>query len=358
MWAFTRKEPHHPVITEITARQCLTRLFQLEKGDEGKATADAAAPPSQAARRGCQAEASASQDPCQPSPATASQRRPGGLRLSHLGFASLQLLLSLFVLHSFCGEGWGEHRQGVGDGKARSVPTGVGPQAPRRRAQGRAGRSPLPERNQAARSLADRPQPHGPRRHHRRHLRLHVNTRRNGRGEHVVCAAAANPAAPGRCAGGPAPPRRGPAPPVAAPPAPRPPRRPPPDLPPAAPTGGNPALGGARFPRGACRSAGGGLAEEVGERALCQERRSDPHRRPRDSVVLFRTFEIFPVSEQRRKYRCLTLKLVNAEKPQRKRRGRRRDWVGEVSHRMTIFQPRLTGQPGGLAGRPVAFTPS
>lgn len=100
----------------------------------------------------------------------------------------------------------------------------MGPQAPRRRAQGRAGRSPLPERNQSARSLADRPQPHGPRRHHRRHLRLHVNTRRDGRGEHVICAAAASPAAPGRCAGGPAPP-------VAAPPAPRPPRRPPPGPP-------------------------------------------------------------------------------------------------------------------------------
>lgn len=144
---------------------------------------------------------SASQTPSHPLLAIASHRRPSCLGLSYLGFAGFQLLLSLLVLHGLCKEGRG--KQGVEgwsgkgrfrrrwDSKLRS------PESPARPAL------PRPKWKQSRRSLADSPQPHGKRRHRRRrrHLRLHVNTRRGGRGWNVC----PRSRLAGRCVWGPAP---------------------------------------------------------------------------------------------------------------------------------------------------------
>lgn len=124
---------------------------------------------------------STSQAPTRPFPPTAGPCGSGG----YLCFAGLQLLLSLLVLHGLCGESWGKTERGSGSRKEK-----VG-------SDGRWGLepgeldgvwlSPRPRvEPKSPRSGADRPRPHQQRRHRRRHLRLHVNTRRGGTGEEGV----------------------------------------------------------------------------------------------------------------------------------------------------------------------------
>lgn len=187
-----------PFNRRVGSKHRLPPSWGKGRGGRGKRrNADPAASPPRAARGGCgELRSQASSHPSRPPPPPATQPPPARLPSPcQLPASSASPRPPWPLLGRRVGD-----REGRGwKGKVGSDGGGTASSAARE--QARPALRPLGW-NQPSRSLASRPRPHEPRRH-RRHLRLHVNTRRAAGGR---CQSAQPPRAPrpGRCARGPA----------------------------------------------------------------------------------------------------------------------------------------------------------